>query len=106
MARAGSWHTSRITYVETVRAISLGTDGSPIRYFEQDWLSVNVVELDRQLSVEAVGLAGRHGLKSLDAIHLASALILSGDGLAFATWGRQLHRAAEASGLEVIPAAL
>lgn len=106
MARASSWHTSRVTFIETSRAIDLGTDGSPLRYFDQDWLSMNVIELDRQLSVEAAGIAATHGLKSLDAIHLASALALPGEDLVFTTWDHQLHRAVEAAGLRLAPEAV
>ncbi len=106
MARASSWHASRIAFIETARAISLGTDGSPLRYFERDWLSMNVIELDRELSIDAVRIAATHSLKSLDAIHLASALALPGEDLVFTTWDRQLHRAAEAVGLSLVPGAL
>lgn len=94
---------NRIGFVETSRAIQLGTDGSPAPYFENDWSAFNVIDTDQRLSHLAVSLAVRHRLKSLDAIHLASALVLPAENLAFATWDRQLHRAARAEGLEVLP---
>ncbi len=43
---------------------------------------------------------------TLDALHLAAALVLPPSGLVFATWDRRLHAAAGAEGLELLPAAL
>ncbi len=51
-------------------------------------------------------LAVQHGLKTLDAIHLASAMMIAADDLTFATWDRRLHAAAQAEGLTTLPASL
>jgi predicted nucleic acid-binding protein len=42
----------------------------------------------------------------LDALHLAAALSLPGEGLTFATWDTRLHRAAREQGLRTLPATL
>jgi predicted nucleic acid-binding protein len=42
-------------------------------------------------------------LRSLDALHLAAALLLPRDDLLLATWDRRLHAAARAEGLELVP---
>jgi hypothetical protein len=65
-----------------------------------------IVEVDQPPVEDAAGLTVEHGLGSLDALHLAAALILPPDRLVLATWGRRLHAAAAAAGLEVLPAAL
>lgn len=65
-----------------------------------------VVEIDERLVEHAAELALDLELRSLDALHLAAALLLPSDGLVFATWDRRLHMAAGTSGLEVLPATL
>lgn len=45
-------------------------------------------------------------LRSLDAFHLAAALVLSATDLTLATWDRRLHAAARERGLRVLPDAL
>jgi predicted nucleic acid-binding protein len=44
-----------------------------------------------------------HDLRSLDALHLASALVLPREDLTVAVWDRRLHAAARADGLELFP---
>jgi predicted nucleic acid-binding protein len=45
-----------------------------------------------------------HGIRSLDALHLASALALGGMPMRFATWDRGLAEAARGVGLQVVGA--
>ena len=96
--------SSQVTFVETMRTVSaLASD----RTARSDWASFNVVDVDGQpLCERAVELSGRHGLKTLDAIQLASALMLATDDLTFATFDRRLHAAAQAEGLATLPASL
>jgi len=72
----------------------------------EEWASFGVIEIDQQLVEDAAELAIELQLRSLDALHLASALVLPREDLVFATWERRLHVAAKASGLEVMPQTL
>lgn len=62
-----------------------------------------IVEVDEQLAERAARLALQNQLRSLDALHLAAALLLPSDGLLLATWHRRLHAAARAHQLVVLP---
>ena len=75
--------------------------------FEEDWPAMTVVPATGVVLAHAAELAERHFLKALDAIHLASALTLSGheDDLVLSTWDRPLLDAASAEGIRVIPLA-
>ncbi len=63
----------------------------------------DVVEVDERLVEHAAELAIDRELRSLDALHLAAALMLSRDDLLLATWDRRLHAAAGVEGLALIP---
>jgi len=65
-----------------------------------------VIEVDQRSVEEAAALAIDQKLRSLDALHLAAALVLPHDDLLFATWDRRLHIAAGAEGLGLIPETL
>jgi predicted nucleic acid-binding protein len=104
MQAADGLFMCRVGFVETLRAVTLvaGPDaGGP---FAAEWPAFGVVELDQQLAQAAASLALRYQLCSLDALHLAAALVLPQDELVFATWDRRLHGAAEAEGIAVLPA--
>jgi predicted nucleic acid-binding protein len=58
------------------------------------------------LTEHAAQLALSTELRSLDALHLAAALVLPSDDLTVATWDVRLHRAACDQGLKTFPAAL
>ncbi len=62
-----------------------------------------LVEVDQRLVEDAAELAIDSGLRSLDALHLAAALVLPQDDLHFATWDRRLHTAAMTKGLQPSP---
>ncbi len=101
--------TSRIAYVEVGRALSLkAADEAERDDFREtwatDWRSHRVVDLDQGVAEHALALAAHHGLRSADAIHLASALALPAAPLRFATWDQRLWEAARAVGLRVVPA--
>lgn len=61
---------------------------------------VRFVEVDRTVLVRA-GELGDPMIRTLDAIHLTSALELNAPSLEFVTYDRRLARAAEAAGLHV-----
>ncbi|MEI7742241.1 MAG: type II toxin-antitoxin system VapC family toxin [Chloroflexota bacterium] len=70
------------------------------------WEEVVEVTLDAAVMAEAVRVAVDRGLRTLDAIHLASALIVKGDEpLAFVSFDLRLRAAAAAEGFVVLPEA-
>jgi predicted nucleic acid-binding protein len=77
-----------------------------VRRFASEWSAFGVVELDQSLVERAATLTVRRRLRSLDAMHLASALLLPTDQLVVATWDQRLHAAAVAEALSVVPVAL
>jgi hypothetical protein len=64
------------------------------------------LEVDQQLAEHAAQLTLDFELRSLDALHLAAALVLPQEEPLLATWGRRLHAAARNNGLSVVPEAL
>jgi len=96
----------RVGFVETVRAVNLAGDRRDVKRVERYWATLHVVEVDVALTESAAALAMAHGLRTLDAIHLAAALSLPPRDLVFATWDRRQHEAAQAEGLDVLPASL
>jgi hypothetical protein len=106
MEDARGWSMCRIGYVETARAVGLAGGRELARRVEEDWLSFDVIEVDQGLAEHAAELALSTELRSLDALHLAAALLLAPENLTVATWDARLHRAARGHGLETLPAAL
>jgi predicted nucleic acid-binding protein len=106
MADADGWFMCRAGYVETVRAVGLAAGKTTVRTVAEEWPMFGVVEIDQRLVEEATSLAIDRALRSLDALHLAAALLLPREQLAFATWDRRLHTAAGEAGLRLIPETL
>jgi predicted nucleic acid-binding protein len=70
------------------------------------WEEIAEVDVDATVMASALRLITTHGIKTLDAIHLASALIVAGgDAMAMVSFDRRLRRAAAAEGLVVLPEA-
>ncbi len=103
MAEAEGWYICREGFVETVRAVGLAAGARATKAVKDEWPAFGVVEIDQQLVEHAAALALDRDLRSLDALHLAAALVLPGEDLVFATWDRRLHVAAGAEGLGLIP---
>jgi uncharacterized protein len=103
MTRAESWFTCRVGFVETVRAVRLAGGSGAQQAVTDEWPALAVVEVDQRLVEDAALLAVEHGLRSLDALHLAAALLLPREELVFASWDRRQHAAAGAQGLQLIP---
>lgn len=74
--------------------------------WEEFWRAVRPVELTPAVERHAGDLAGRHGLRGADAVHLASALAIGDPDLVVAVWDRRLHTGARAAGTVVAPASL
>lgn len=106
MEDARAWSTCRVGYVETVRAVALAGGRKAVKRVEDDWLAFDVVEVDAALAEHAAELALSAELRSLDALHLAAALVLPPEDLTVATWDMRLHRAARDQGLGTLPAGL
>jgi predicted nucleic acid-binding protein len=96
----------RAGFVETVRAVGLTAGRAAAKTVQQEWPAFGVVEVDQRLVEDAAALAIAAGLRSLDALHLAAALVLPQDDLILLTWDPRLHAAAATEGLQVIPGAL
>jgi predicted nucleic acid-binding protein len=103
MSRADDWYSCRTGFVETVRAVALAGGPAATKAAREEWPAFVVIEVDQQLVESAAVLAVERSLGSLDAFHLAAALILPRDNLVFATWDRRLHAAAGDEGLTRIP---
>lgn len=103
MDRAESWFMCRIGFVETVRAIGLSAGQAAAQTVREEWPAFGVIEVDQPLVEDAAKLAITRELRSLDALHLAAALMLPRDDLLLATWDRRLHAAAAAEGLTLTP---
>jgi predicted nucleic acid-binding protein len=83
MASAEAWITSRLSLVETSRALIRARDLQRIselehtdleRNIEEVWSRCHVWELTRSVCERARSVAPRTGLRALDAIHLATFL--------------------------------
>jgi len=103
MAEHDAWFMCRVGFVETVRAVGLAAGRQVAERFRREWPSFGVVEVDAALAEHAASLAVSDGLRSLDALHLAAALLLPGERLVVATWDERLHRAARRHRLGVLP---
>lgn len=90
---------SRIGIVETRRAASRQPHDA--RHLEIVLSSVEIIEFDRTIA-QAAGNLAPTALKTLDAIHLSSALVLMGSVDAFVTYDHRLADAARAAGLPVV----
>ena len=102
MLEADAWFMCRIGYVEMCRAIGLAAGPIAVARFIDDWPAFVVVEVDQRLAERAAALADA-GLRSMDALHLAAALLLPRRGLVLATWDRRLHGESKRHGVDVIP---
>jgi len=106
MTAEDAWWMCRVGFVETCRAVGLAAGARAVRAFEREWAAFSIVEVDAALSEHAAELALTADLRSLDALHLAAALVLPANELTFATWDVRLHRAACNEGLTTFPEAL
>jgi predicted nucleic acid-binding protein len=106
MEGVDGWFACRVGFVETARALALAAGPTAAEVFREEWPAFGVVEVDQELVEHAYTFAVTHDLRSLDALHLAAALVLPRDDLMVATWDRRLHTAARAEGLRLLPASL
>jgi predicted nucleic acid-binding protein len=98
----GKWPfqvSSPITEVEVRRAAR--RTGQPVRPTEEILAQLSFLPLDEDMR-RVAGNVGSPALRSLDAIHLASALSLGDDLGAFCCYDRRLRADAEDAGLTVL----
>jgi predicted nucleic acid-binding protein len=88
--------TSAIAYPEVMRAIR--RIGGPVPRAEQVLSSIALIPVDRAILMEASAVAPT-SLRTLDAIHIASALSLQPDLDGFVAYDARLSEAATAAGL-------
>lgn len=74
--------------------------------WEEYWKATRPVELTESIADHAGELAGQYALRGGDAVHLASALAVSGDEIFVAVWDRRLRAGVEAAGLAPAPAVM
>jgi predicted nucleic acid-binding protein len=92
--------TSALARVEVVRAVAGG--GPPaVAHARRVLARVDQINVDRQLLDDAAALAPGTLLRSLDAIHLASARAIGTELRAVVTYDGRMHHAATAMGLAV-----
>jgi predicted nucleic acid-binding protein len=106
MDNADGWFVCRVGFVEVIRALALAAGRSAASALRDEWPAFGVIEVDQDLVERASTLAVDRQLRSLDALHLASALLLPRDDLVMATWDRRLHAAAQAERLNLLPDSL
>lgn len=106
MQDAEAWTSCRIGFVETVRAVAIASGAAVAERVRDEWTRFDVIELDQRLCEQAADLSLEHRLRAPDALHLASALVVSAAEPMVATWDRRLHAAALAEGLPTLPESL
>ena len=94
--------TSRVALVEVPRALTrrAAETRAVVGAFAAAFEAFEIVELDQFVVATAAGLSPV-GLRSLDAIHLASAMTVRGELAAFVTYDVRLADAARLAGLTV-----
>lgn len=91
--------TSRIGIVETYRAVRRRAHDRA--HLGAVLASIEIIELDASIATQAAAI-GPSSLRTLDAIHLGSALVLAGELEVFVTYDQRLADAARANGLPVV----
>lgn len=104
--------TTRISQAELACALESAvrsgrTDRRGVRSGVQDgtflWRRADAIEIDAPLVDRAAQLGVRHGLRGVDAVHVASALELLPLGAVLVSWDERQRQAARAEGLPVYP---
>lgn len=105
MDAATAWHVCRIGYAESLIAVSkaAGPSARPARRLREEWPLFSVVEVNQDLVEDAAEHAISEDLRTLDSLHLAAALVVPARERVFATWDERLWRAAQRSGLRMLP---
>ena len=100
LTSAGPLASSILATVEVSRAVARAIPESTAAMADV-FEAVNVLAFDARIATRAVALSPV-GLRTLDAIHLATALELAGDLTAFVSYDDRLSAAARDLGLPVV----
>ncbi len=104
---------SRLTYVEVRSALAAARRAGRLTALEHDravdsfdvaWRGYAVIELQDAVGRRAGAVAETFGLRTGDAVQLASVLELDRDTTVIVAWDSQLRTAARAAGVAVYPA--
>jgi uncharacterized protein len=103
LASAGTLTSSLVSTVEVPRAVSRGAPSAPgaTAVMAEVLEALVIVDFDTRIAARAAGLAPA-SLRTLDAIHLATALELGDELTAFLSYDDRLSAAARALGLPVV----
>jgi predicted nucleic acid-binding protein len=94
--------TSGLSLAEAPRALRrIRATSAVFRRARRALEQINIIRLDRDI-LEAAGAFGSPELRTLDAVHLASALSLGADLDAVVTYDRRLAHAAHAAGATIL----
>ena len=93
-----------IAQAERMRRVSSPASMRAVERLDAAWEQLFAMDVDGSVALHAGALSVRHGLRALDAVHLASALTLGDVGQVLVSWDDELRRAAEAEGLALAPA--
>jgi predicted nucleic acid-binding protein len=93
--------SSALARVEVLRAVRRVSDGAAQGRAEAVLARIGLMEMDAAIR-DSAALLSPAELRSLDAIHLASALSLAGDLGGIAVYDERLARAARLSGIRVL----
>ena len=111
IAQAEMIGTSLIAYPETLSALcrrfreclfDLKVYNQIRRAFEKDWQRIHVIDFSPQISQSAGKLIHQHGIRTLDAIHLVTAMEFKSwlsTPLTFLCFDDKLSKAAKAEGM-------
>jgi uncharacterized protein len=102
------WVTASIAFTELSINLPRRLDVSEVQIasarLERDWDRIRVVRIDDGLCRRAGVLGREHGLRTLDALHLAAAERAGGPELTFLTFDTRLAAAAWTMGFPVVGA--
>jgi predicted nucleic acid-binding protein len=99
---ASSWITAVEVRRNLARLLGDGTLATVRRRAERDFDHMALVTFDGSVATLACEIAERYGVRSLDAVHLASAKRLMIDDLAFITFDLRQAETARQLGLRVL----
>lgn len=99
---ASSWITAVELRRNLARLVSEGTLATVRRRAERDLDHIALITFDGSVATLACEIAEQFGLRSLDAVHLASAKRLMIDDLAFITFDLRQAETARRLGLRVL----
>lgn len=99
------WAVANHAYTEVSinlrRRLGDGDLAVAVSRFERDWETLKVILIDDVLCRRAADIGVAHGLRTLDALHLAAAERAGGPELTFVTFDTRLAEAARAMGFPV-----